>query len=175
MAQLMEQMAAMRTEMQKLAEENATLSQRVQTNADIGAVAGQSAAAAIAPAAAQIQPLVQILSVQAERQGARDRPSLVDGKTVGRPQTFRGEEQRFPEFVKKLVEPRLEEAMEWALEQEAEITLNMVEDKFGSNNVDNEIPHIALVNQQLKTVLSHLTELDAFSIVQNCGRNGLEA
>ncbi len=106
----------------------------------------------------------------------------MDGKTVGKPAAFEGEESQFPEFTKKLedylitIEPRLEHALEWALEQESEITLVMVEEKCGEDGeTDDQIGGIKELNQQLKTVPSHLTEMEAFSIVQNCGKNALEA
>jgi len=124
--------------------------------------------------------LVELLAQQTKMSNERSRPSLVDGKTVGKPTAFKGEENRFPEFAKKLedylisIEPRLEEALEWALEQDTEITVAMVDERFGSDAID-PIPHVASVNQQFKTVLSHLTEMEAYSIVQNCSRNGLEA
>ena len=69
--------------------------------------------------------------------------------------------------------PRLEETLERALGQDAEITMQTVEDKFGDVDSVDHIPHIGALNQQLKTVLSHLTKLETFSIVQNCGRCGV--
>ena len=72
------------------------------------------------------------------------------------------------------IEPQLEKALEWSLEQDREISVLEVERQFGPEAMD-DIENMAALNQQLKTVLSHLTEGEAFSIVQNCGRNGLEA
>ena len=155
--QVLQQLAALQNEVTRLTSENQQLTQSLAANVDVATVAGRSAAAAVAPAVTQLQQLVQVLTAQARVSNEQSRPSLLDGKTVGKPQTFKGDEARFPEFTKKLedylfgIEPRLEEVLEWALDQEAEITTQAVEGRFGDDLSDSHVPHIGVLNQQLKT------------------------
>ena len=126
--------------------------------------------------------LMDRMSEQLRRMAERDRPSLVDTRGIGKPTVFKSEEPRFIEWSGKTedyligIEPKLADMLEWSLEQETEVTIQMVREKFGDDADDlDKIEGAMQLVAQLKSLLSYLTEGEAWSIVQNCNRNGLEA
>ena len=95
---------------------------------------------------------------------------------------MQNDESKFYLWAKKIeyhligIEPHLEAMLTWALENETEIRQNMIPDTFGENgDMTEQVDGSAQVAVQLKTVLAHLTEGERWSIVRNCGRDGLEA
>ena len=106
----------------------------------------------------------------------------MDVKGVGEPSIFQNVESRFYEWAKKIqdtligIEPRLQVMLDWALANEIEVRQSIVADKFGENGDQIEQGDgNAQVVVRRKTVLAHLTEGESWSIVQICGRNGVEA
>ena len=64
----------------------------------------------------------------------------------------------------------------WALENEIEIRMSVIADKFGDDADPTEhAKAYAQIVVRLRTVLAHLTEGASWSTVQNCGRSGLVA
>ena len=126
-----------------------------------------------------MERFIGVLADQVRVLSERSRVNLVDVKGVGKPSVFQNDESKFYERAKKIedllvdTERHLEGMLSWeALENEAEI---MIAEKFGKNGDSTEqVDGCAQVVEQLKTVLAHLTERESWSIVQNCGRNGLE-
>ena len=173
-------MIQMETMMMELRSENANLQQQLlQTQSQIGGAASSTAPTG---SSMQMERLIGLLTEQVKVLSERSRPSLVDVKGVGKPTVFQNSEAKFHEWARKTedyligVQGNLEEMLEWALEQDAEISLTNVADKFGINaDPTEQVDGCSQINVQLKTVLAHLCEGESWSIVQNCGRNGLEA
>ena len=64
--------------------------------------------------------------------------------------------------------------LDWAQEQPEEISMHDVMLKFGEEADELDRVEGALaMNIQIKSLLGHLTEGEAWSIVQNCGKCGL--
>ena len=168
-------MLQMETMVMEWRSENAHLQQQLlQTQNQIGAAASSTAPTG---SSTQMEGLIGLLTEQVKVLSERSRPSLVDVKGV-----FQNNEARFHEWARKTedylvgVQPHLEEMLEWALEQDVEISLTDVADNVGANaDPTEQIDGCSQINVQLKTVLAHLCEGESWSIVQNCGRNGLEA
>ena len=74
------------------------------------------------------------------------------------------------------VYPEMDEALQWAADQDVAITKEMVDGHFGPLAVDRHIPNIEEVSHQFHAAFLLLADGEPFAIAQNSGRgNGLEA
>ena len=156
------------------------LQAQAQVNmADFPALAGRAAAEALSHQTGQVTRLVEALEGQIQTQKNQKR-SLLDTRTLGRPSVFKSEDSLFPEWASKMedyitsIESTLEPIFDWILEQELEIVDEMIEAEFGEL-ADKPIDNIGYYNGQFKTLISSLTEGEAFSIARNCKKSGMEA
>ena len=119
----------------------------------------------------------------ATAQVRKDTPSLIDVKSLGRPQEFTGREDDFQQWSKKTeaffagVIKESEMMMEWATEQPTEITTTALDLEFlpTDTNVDRGVQNLEFVLQQMHTALMALTNYEANDIVANSRKNPLEA
>ena len=167
----MARLAAMEATIGQLQSENQSLRQQVQ-QPGVGS----------SPSDQRVERLLEMMTEQLRILGERSRPTLVDVKGIGKPTVFKNEDARFHEWAKKTedylvgVVQGIEDMIDWACEEENEITLHAIDQKFGLNaDPIEQVEGAMQIVTQLKTVLSHLTEGESWTIVQNCGRSGLEA
>ena len=102
MAQLRGQLAELTTAVGQLRNENAHLNNTVQQLQQRQA-APPPPPPPVAPARDEVlNRLVEVLTEQTRQLGRRDRPQLVDQRSIGKPTIFAGDESRFHEWAKKL-------------------------------------------------------------------------
>ena len=183
LAQLRGQLAELTTAVGQLRNENVHLNNTVQQLQQRQAAPPPPPPpppVAPAPQTEVLNRLVEVLTEQTRQLGRRERPQLVDQRSIGKPTIFAGDESRFHEWAKKLedylcaVEPLLGRALEWALDQEGTFTTDDVELFFGGAD-ENFIDEISGLNTQIKSVLASATEAEAWTIVQAAPKNGLLA
>ena len=103
------------------------------------------------------------------------RPVLFDSKGLGRPSIFDGDETKFHVWSVKTKNyivgtfPEIRRALEFAEDTEVEkITLNVVRREFGEDADEIDlIEDVYNIREQIYTVLTQLTDKEAFSITQN--------
>ena len=89
-----------------------------------------------------LPPLVEAVKDQTRALVARERVSMIDVKGIGKPEKFKNEEGNFLEWARGIedfvvnLEPTLEAAMDWALEQETVVTSAMIDIEFGPDATD---------------------------------------
>ena len=65
--------------------------------------------------------------------------------------------------------------MEWSLEQEGDTGPHLYVEFIDPVDDNDRIENFQEANTQLKVLLSHIAEGEAFAIVRNCDKNGIEA
>jgi hypothetical protein len=176
----MEQMAAtveaMRVEMgnmqiaqQQLAEENRILKQ--SNDASL----------------ARLPEVVRALEAQVVATAAiarrRDTTTLVDNRGLGKPQSFKNDEDSFRMWASKTEEyilgvyPQLEPVLLWAAEHTLAIDDAALSLVYGATAADplDEIEDMANLNVQIYTCLAALTEGESYGIVKTVRSKGCEA
>ena len=113
------------------------------------------------------------------------RPQLVDVKGIGKPPVFAGDDTKFSAWSTRMknficaVFNDLTPVLEWAMEQDHEITTTMVNDNFGTDaDAIDQIDDLPSKLHQVGMLLIQMTEHEPFDIVRNCGESfvsGLEA
>ena len=84
---------------------------------------------------------------------------------------------RFSEWAKKivddLIEPQLGVMLDWALKIETEIRQSIQD--WSEARTDCTSQRARASGGAIQNCLGHISQKESWSIVQNCGRNGLEA
>ena len=122
--------------------------------------------------------------LQALQQPKPDRKvTLIDTKGLGKPEKFTGEEQgwlywktRMESFVTS-VYPQMDAVLEWAEEQDTEVTQATLRAAFGPTNPSHhEVEDVEDIDIQLFAILQTLCEKEPFQVVRSAGKSrGLEA
>ena len=123
------------------------------------------------------QELVEALKTKESR-----KINLVDTKGLSKPDRFSGSEEgflywrtRLEGFVTSII-PEMEDILNWAEEQDDEITRARAEAAWGRDGTEGEVEDLESWVNQLYSVLQTLCEKEAFTIVRSAGKNmGLEA
>ena len=188
MQQMSEQLRRSDEERQELQQRLVSQEQRLQAMAQAQSFQAQQPQAA----AASTMPMEAIVAaLQAQSEGiakllnsADRRPTLIDTKGLGKPHNFNGKEtdKFLPWSIKTRnyvlgVFPELRPVLEWAEERDAAIQQADIDEAFGHAADDLErVPDIEVLNGQLYTVLTQLTEGEPFDITRNAGEGqGFEA
>ena len=130
-----------------------------------------------------LQALPQVLAGMATATSVlaeRSKPSLIDTRGLGRPQTFDNKEESFQRWATKLegfvgaVYDRASDVLSWAVEQTVPISKAALLEEFGTESED-PVDNLEMMNQQLFTALQQLTEGESQDIVQKSNKVGVEA
>ena len=113
----------------------------------------------------------------------KDTPSLIDVNGLGRPKQFSCKEEDVQQWSKKTgaffagVIKVSEMMLEWAAEQTAEITTELINREFlpTTTNQERGVQNLEFVLQQMHTSLVALTSCEANDTVANSRENPLEA
>jgi len=130
-----------------------------------------------------VAELARAVQAQSAILAHRSRPSLVDSKGIGKPTQFSNREADWAVWSKKLVNfigavhSDAGQVLEWAIDQSGEVTSHMLSEAFGEDADEGDRVHdLGLMDHEIFTVLTQMTDAEAFDIVQNAGAGrGFEA
>ena len=114
--------------------------------------------------------------------GDRRVRSLIDIKGPGKPTTFKNDDKRFIEWLRKATGfvsaaygASFRAVLEWAEDQEGPITSEDLEVQFGAEGADDYVDNIEDKDSQLHVALKFLTEGESFDIVLGATPHSVEA
>ena len=159
-------------ELRRLSAENIELRDAVQPSVQLAALTRELVNA------------VNVFATARQDMSSGDRrvKSLIDIKGLGKPTTFKNDEQRFIEWLRKTTGfasaaygASFRGVLEWAEDQEQAITIEDLEVQFGAEGSEDYVDDIAEKDSQLHVALQALTEGESFDIVLGATPHGVEA